>query len=219
MSVNNVPSVRFEAEELHTVNSILVETFTKCDVLKSDLVQYSPNPKKDLLDLREKLVDLAEMQKDVAALITTIETVESEVQGTEDVLKKLNFNKVSKIFDKAYKSALKEQYTNEDVENMICAVDTFISNKNSDVNTGNEELVVTATKESYLDPLTKCPIKDPVKSKTCHHNFERNTILKYLQKNSRCPYSGCVKSLSREDLVEDLALKRKLLNMKQNPNK
>ncbi|GBL92406.1 hypothetical protein AVEN_174699-1 [Araneus ventricosus] len=218
MSVNSIPSVRSEAEELRTVNSVLLETFSQCHELKSDLLQYSTNPRKDLQDFKEKLVDLAEIQKDVSAIIRTMETIESEIQDKEEG-GKLNFETISDFFTETHLSALEEKYTNEEAEKIISAVDAYISDQNSGVNMGNEELLVTATKESYLDPLTKLPIQDPVKSKTCHHSFERNSIWKHLQKYKRCPYSGCVKNLSREDLVEDLALKRELLKMRRNQNK
>ncbi|CAL1291437.1 unnamed protein product [Larinioides sclopetarius] len=216
MSINSIPSVRSEAEELREINAILLETFSNCDELKSDILQYSANPRKDLQDFKEKLVDLAEMQKDVSAFIKTMETIESEIQEKEEAKEdgKLNFEAVSEIFTESHLSALEDGYTHEEAEKIISAVDAYISDQNSDVSMGNEELLVTATKESFLDPLTKLPIQDPVKSKTCHHSFERSSIWKHLQKYKRCPYSGCVNNLSREDLVEDLALKRELLNMR-----
>ncbi|GFY48756.1 e3 SUMO-protein ligase NSE2 [Trichonephila inaurata madagascariensis] len=204
-----LPSVLSEKEDLNTVNSILLETFKLCNETKSDLLEYSSDPNNDLTQFKENVMDIAGLQKDLSALIDTVDSIESEIP--EDC--EPNLEEVSTIFDRVHLFNLQNQQLNEEAKNIINAVDTYISNQNSAANV-DSELQVTDAISSYKDPITKALIEDPVKSKKCNHSFERKSILKYLQKYNKCPYSGCASILKRDDIVEDLALKRKLLNMR-----
>ncbi|GFU43393.1 e3 SUMO-protein ligase NSE2 [Nephila pilipes] len=205
----NLPSILSETEELRSVNSIMLETFKLCDEMKTDLLEYSTDLKNDLTQFKESVLDLAELQKDLSALIQTVDSIESEIP--EDC--EPNVEKVSAIFDQVHLSHLENQYLNEQAENIILAVDAYNSSRKSVANADNE-LQMTDAIHSYRDPITKKLIQDPVKSKNCNHSFERETILKYLETHNNCPYTGCVNTLRKGDIIQDLALKRILLNMR-----
>ncbi|GFQ67506.1 e3 SUMO-protein ligase NSE2 [Trichonephila clavata] len=205
----NLPSVLSEKEDLNTVNSILLETFKLCNEMKTDLVEYSNDTNNDLTLFKENVMDIAGLQKDLSALIDTVDSIEAEISEDSEP----NLEQVSTIFDRVHLSNLQNQQLNEEAESIINAVDTYFSNQNSSANI-DTELQVTDAIDSYKDPITKALIEDPVKSKKCNHSFERKSILDYLQKYNKCPYSGCVSILRKDDIVEDLALKRKLMNMR-----
>ncbi|XP_068630819.1 E3 SUMO-protein ligase NSE2-like isoform X2 [Battus philenor] len=55
------------------------------------------------------------------------------------------------------------------------------------------DLAITETQEQYIDPITKRPIKDPVKNSVCGHIYERESIkeLINMRKTVKCPVAGC----------------------------
>ncbi|GIX84792.1 hypothetical protein CDAR_490411 [Caerostris darwini] len=209
MSGNHEMSLMYEEEELLTVKTLVLESFNHCEKMQTDILEYSSDIKNDFIDLKKITTNLAEMAKSRSALVDTLEVIESKIDldGTDE-------KKIPEIFDDVYDSILAEKGTNKSAEKIINAIDAYFDNET--VASGdNDELQVTSTQESFKDPITKLPIKDPVLSNICNHSFERKTILEYLKKHHKCPYSGCGSSLTGDDLIEDLALKRKLLSLKQ----
>ncbi|XP_068630820.1 E3 SUMO-protein ligase NSE2-like isoform X3 [Battus philenor] len=55
------------------------------------------------------------------------------------------------------------------------------------------DLAITETQEQYIDPITKRPIKDPVKNSVCGHIYERESIkeLINMRKTVKCPGGFC----------------------------
>jgi len=79
---------------------------------------------------------------------------------------------------------------------------------------GDEDLVMTQTTGSHLDPITRMPMKDPVKNTKCGHSYERASIqhLTRKGKKTKCPIAGCPNQdyVRPEDLIDDTALKREI---------
>lgn len=79
----------------------------------------------------------------------------------------------------------------------------------------DEDLVMTQTTGTLLDPITRQPMRDPVKNIKCGHSYERGSI-KALTKNGkkevRCPIPGCPNSafVEMDHLVDDTNLKRQI---------
>lgn len=78
------------------------------------------------------------------------------------------------------------------------------------------------TTAGLICPLTaKLPV-DPVVSKTCHHVFEKKAILDYIlqtgQQRVKCPFFGCEKFISRNTLIEDPAITRKVREARKESN-
>ena len=68
----------------------------------------------------------------------------------------------------------------------------------------------------FIDPITKNPIKNPVRNKNCKHIYDEESIMQAIQINERvrCPYVGCtVKKVLASDLMEDRELKQKILGI------
>jgi len=70
-----------------------------------------------------------------------------------------------------------------------------------------------------IDPITKQPLKNPVKNKICGHVYERATVNEAIELNKRmrCPTLGCSNQqfVQKEHLEEDRALFMKLRIMRQ----
>ncbi|KAG8180038.1 hypothetical protein JTE90_012882 [Oedothorax gibbosus] len=178
--------------------------------MTADILEYSSDAKHDLTMLKKQLLHLSEIQKDISGLVCAINRVDSidiEDIGTEQ-------NEISDTFDRIHRSAMEDQYTHDEAERIINAVNNYIQNQEEGMDLDDSELLVTETIQSYLDPLTKAIIKEPVKSTTCKHIYEKSTILRHLQRNPRCPYGGCTTILTKEDIVDDLETKRKLMTMR-----
>merc|ERR1711974_136178 len=79
----------------------------------------------------------------------------------------------------------------------------------------DEDLVMTQTTGTLLDPITRQPMRDPVKNIKCGHSYERGSI-KALTRNGkkevRCPIPGCPNSapVEMDHLVDDTNLKRQI---------
>jgi len=151
---------------------------------------------------------LAQQQRLIAGLSNAALNMENLIPETEDEEQMLE------KFDHLIQSCKEEECINDVAERAILAVENYIASSQQTDQSFDDDLLVTETTESYKDPLTKLTIKDPVKSRTCNHSYERSTILKFLEKARKCPHSGCIHVLSRVDLMDDLELKRKLLRIK-----
>lgn len=65
---------------------------------------------------------------------------------------------------------------------------------------------------NFLDPITKQTMKHPVKSQTCGHVFDRESIdsmFKARDHYIRCPYVGCPNKLTKKDIHENQQLTQK----------
>ncbi|BES94042.1 positive regulation of maintenance of sister chromatid cohesion [Nesidiocoris tenuis] len=80
--------------------------------------------------------------------------------------------------------------------------DKFVSALRQD---GDESLIVTQQNSAPLvDPWTKKPIENPVKSKTCGHIYDTASVKIVLsqKKEFRCPNVGCKHRVASNDLEE-----------------
>jgi len=78
-----------------------------------------------------------------------------------------------------------------------------------------EDLVMTQSgTQSHLDPITRAPMKDPVKNTKCGHSYERASIIHLTRKGkkTKCPIAGCPNQdhVLPEDLIDDTNLKREI---------
>ena len=76
-----------------------------------------------------------------------------------------------------------------------------------DVN-GDEDIVQTQETVSYVDPITKRRIEDPVRNELCGHLYDRESIVHMIRAKKgklRCPIPGCSNQvfLEEEGLEED----------------
>ena len=78
---------------------------------------------------------------------------------------------------------------------------------------GDDEVIMTA-KDSFVDPVTKRPIKNPVRNTLCNHLYDRESITRLTQMNpkTKCPIAGCSnkQSVSVDQLETDFETMTKL---------
>jgi len=84
---------------------------------------------------------------------------------------------------------------------------------------GDEELVMTQTTGSTLDPITRMPMTDPVKNVLCGHSYERASIqhLTRKGKKTKCPIAGCPNDqfVQMDQLIDNTDLKRQIERTKK----
>jgi len=81
----------------------------------------------------------------------------------------------------------------------------------------DDSLVISQADEVTKDPITKAPIRNPVRNKHCNHRYDREPIMQFIQQQKPgqfrgCPYAGCnnKRPLKESDLqAEDLQLRRR----------
>jgi len=83
-------------------------------------------------------------------------------------------------------------------------------------NTTDDDLIMTESTQTFIDPWTRKPITDdPVTNRKCGHTYERATVMKFLEKYSKvkkklkCPIVGCTNdNITKSDLYTDQKIKR-----------
>lgn len=120
-----------------------------------------------------------------------------------------------KIFEQNFKE--KPKPTEESIKTHKLQ-DIFIGeirgeNMDNEENDNYDDIISTNQFVPPTDPISKEPIKNPVKNKKCGHIYDKDTITKMLShRNMRCPYIGCPsKQPIQLNLLEtDHELKRKI---------
>ncbi|EFX01062.1 chromosomal organization and DNA repair protein [Grosmannia clavigera kw1407] len=80
----------------------------------------------------------------------------------------------------------------------------------------DDDLIVAREVISFKCPLMLRTMVDPYKSRLCSHTFEKQGIMEYLQQGSKkCPQTGCDKTLSKDDLVPDNVMRRRIERAEQ----
>eukprot|EP00050_Salpingoeca_kvevrii_P022335 m.124670 g.124670 ORF g.124670 m.124670 type:complete len:216 (+) comp9677_c2_seq1:448-1095(+) len=76
----------------------------------------------------------------------------------------------------------------------------------------DEDLVMSQVSESFVCPLTKTTLENPMRSKRCGHTFSHDAITSALKKYKQmpCPVVGCGQNLTLGDLTPDKALERRI---------
>lgn len=78
-----------------------------------------------------------------------------------------------------------------------------------------DDVMISEATAIVNDPITRLPMRDPVRNTLCGHSYERNSILELIEKNpheQRCPYVGCSNhSVTPAQLESDRRLKRLLI--------
>ncbi|XP_050342713.1 E3 SUMO-protein ligase NSE2-like [Nymphalis io] len=82
-------------------------------------------------------------------------------------------------------------------------------------------VTITQAEENNIDPITLKPIENPVRNKICKHVYERDVILKHIQRKqgAKCPVAGCVSQqpLRSENLISDEEFRTRM-SIPQNSN-
>ncbi|XP_054712178.1 E3 SUMO-protein ligase NSE2-like [Uloborus diversus] len=207
--MDRLPTLDSVAEQLREFQSASDETFKHCTSLCLEIEEFGSDIREELSELKNSMIDIARLHKEGNALYAAT----MEMKST---LREADFDDESAAqekFQEILSECLETEEIDRDQNAAIDAIEASLSVGPSRAD-GDSELFVTDATETYLDPLTKKTIEDPVKSRLCNHAYERSSIMKFLQKSRKCPYSGCHRVLRREDLVEDLELKKKLLSLK-----
>ncbi|KAI8582849.1 hypothetical protein K450DRAFT_225103 [Umbelopsis ramanniana AG] len=77
----------------------------------------------------------------------------------------------------------------------------------------DEDIIVGRAKQSLTCPLTTVYFENPVMSKLCKHNFSYHAIIQLFPRNNQaieCPIPGCDKHMSKDDLVQNHLLAKKV---------
>ncbi|CAF4754360.1 unnamed protein product [Pieris macdunnoughi] len=79
-------------------------------------------------------------------------------------------------------------------------------------NIDDSDIAITESQTIYNDPFTKKSIEDPVRNSMCGHIYEKEVIMKIIQKNKKgikCPVAGCGNRnlIKAKHLISDEELK------------
>lgn len=106
----------------------------------------------------------------------------------------------------------------------------LLCTEEGDESDDDDEIEVGGKTVSYLDPLTRVWLENPVTSlsssarlvflgfnlllsRTCGHSYSHSSIYEFLGRGSKkCPEAGCDKYISRVDLEENETLAREVRN-------
>ncbi|ORZ35158.1 zinc-finger of the MIZ type in Nse subunit-domain-containing protein [Catenaria anguillulae PL171] len=77
----------------------------------------------------------------------------------------------------------------------------------------DDDLMITAEKEDFRDPITAGTFKHPVRSSLCKHRYENHAIRQLIQQangRTECPVAGCPHYVREDQLEKDPIFERKL---------
>jgi len=77
----------------------------------------------------------------------------------------------------------------------------------------DDDIIVENGEVNFTCPITRKPFVDPVKNRACGHSYSRAAIYEVIARARRgrgnacpCPVAGCQKTVSKANLVDDVAL-------------
>ncbi|KFM68056.1 E3 SUMO-protein ligase NSE2, partial [Stegodyphus mimosarum] len=198
-------SLYSESEELNTLSSNVGDVLSHCNSLKSDIIEYGADACNDLQLLSELMLEFQNVRANMKALRSAVEHIEPLLSANDED----DENEID--FESILCRCTAEIPVDEEIISAVNAIRGYVHHNNRAASSENEEIqVVRETTENFEDPVTRRIITNPVKSVICNHSYDKSSIEVYLQKKTRCPVTGCVKELRKEDLIEDLDLKQKL---------
>eukprot|EP00096_Caligus_rogercresseyi_P011909 TRINITY_DN4835_c0_g1_i1.p1 TRINITY_DN4835_c0_g1~~TRINITY_DN4835_c0_g1_i1.p1 ORF type:complete len:201 (+),score=71.77 TRINITY_DN4835_c0_g1_i1:53-655(+) len=79
----------------------------------------------------------------------------------------------------------------------------------------DDDILVTKSSQSLVDPITKALIQNPVKNPHCGHVYDRDSVSSWLKSSKRdqlCPIASCPnkKPIRLNELKEDKLLKKRI---------
>lgn len=186
-------------------------TWTMLWILISE-TSVAPDRVKALKDVMHKLCKL---EKDFAQESAFAQTFKCQSIEKFDEEYEIQFAEYQKTHGVAGQS---QRYTNfikdlEDIQSVM--TQTFAEGSQAAQSTIVDEMTLHSLPTAIIDPITKNPIKHPVRNKNCKHVYDKESIEAAIKINDRvrCPYVGCnVKKVLVSDLLEDRELKQKLMS-------
>ncbi|GLV34890.1 quijote [Carabus blaptoides fortunei] len=168
----------------------------------------------DEKDLPDKLEELSKHVKKYCELDINYDIHAKALQQTEDFYKDLE-DENNDSFDAKFKHFYdKEKVTHKNSINthpyMVEYIASRFENEECEKNSDED------TDERFtppVDPITKAPIRNPVRNTKCGHVYENDSIRTLIaKKNTRCPYIGCpaLQYIQIDHLTVEENLKRKI---------
>ncbi|KAF6205240.1 hypothetical protein GE061_019407 [Apolygus lucorum] len=149
----------------------------------------------DLLDkVRGVVKDSVGVRTEVSKLTTIMQNVLSEVDASDD----MNKVKINELHDiESQKDVMTPTFNYES------QFESFLGNLRQDA---EDSFVVSQQADTAsVDPWTKKPIEQPLRSKSCGHVYDKSSVLALtkMKKAFKCPYIGCTVRVTMQDLEED----------------
>lgn len=151
-------------------------------------------------------------------LIKLIESSKSNIQALNVVLQNVSNDDAEDLYNKEFQNQLKKKKFDEKFYNDN---DTYKKFRNEVWNVHNKDVpkpwekedddIVDTTQTTQINtlcPISRMTMVNPVRSKTCKHTFEKESMKFYLQNERErpCPVAGCNKKVSLAVLEDDLEL-------------
>ncbi|XP_014252508.1 E3 SUMO-protein ligase NSE2-like [Cimex lectularius] len=102
-----------------------------------------------------------------------------------------------------------QEIFDEEVKNIPAEIRTDFVKSFDDLTTEKLDMSLqmncsNVSSQPMLDPWTKQPIKNPVKSTICAHTYDKDSIICQIKTNKkfRCPYIGCNAVLTKKKITE-----------------
>lgn len=190
---------------------------------------------RSLEELRNVMKNYISQEREYMDRMTAVANARAKLRDLSDEAReKLGEDGMEQLFQKEQEKMRKKSKTPLNTQNhmsMVCFEEEVVAEKSrqgliSEQDTEEDDdgdLVMTQTTGTHLDPITRAPMKDPVKNTKCGHSYERTSIQQLTRKGrkTKCPIAGCPNQdyVLMEDLIDDAALKRQIERADKNVKK
>ncbi|CAJ0577666.1 unnamed protein product, partial [Mesorhabditis spiculigera] len=185
-------------DEMEPINKTL-------ELLESLPVEELPDGQKD--EIREILKNLKKVEEEAQARIAVTRENDNNPKAFEGDLK---IEKMFQVAEERVEELLGK--TNDRPNPLFGAIERRLDGQpeSSAASDQDEDIAVLGEKMNTVDPISKQPIKKPIKNRGCGHIYDESVITAWLQtekradKRPRCPVSGCgnKKTLTQRDLFD-----------------
>ncbi|XP_028406066.1 E3 SUMO-protein ligase NSE2-like [Dendronephthya gigantea] len=184
----------------------------------------------EIEQLKDITLEYVKMEKELKQWLQAAETTKTAFQeehrnakaGNVPSIEEIFMNKLNETEENSMNESIQEHPNIKEFVKQVWNVhhsgQPLPTDQNATID--SDIMIAQASEESVICPLTQKQMVEPVRSKKCHHSFEKAAILHHIrvrQNRVRCPVGGCAHYVTEADIEPNssLAFRIKRLQRKQ----
>ncbi|GAB6028471.1 hypothetical protein CHUAL_002630 [Chamberlinius hualienensis] len=190
---------------LNDLESIICSGINNSLANASEKAQLEQDVKDDCFDaVKETMAGYATSHNKILLFKEAFKEIKSSMENVDTLPKDLD-EKLSNFYEEKCQN-IPAPESHSGYKTLISVLSEILSPdevNTETVNNDDSELVISETQTIPIDPITKLEVIEPVRSRLCHHKYDRTSITEFIQRRNKakCPMIGCKEALT-EDMLE-----------------